>query len=519
MASKLPDYNIDDIAEAERIELETTQELCRRSFYQFFIHFWEFYNKEALVDNWHIKFCCDEAQEVMERIFKREPAKYDLIINIPPGSSKSSIFSQALNAWAWTRDQSIQILSGSHTGPLSLRDAVKSRDIIRSDEYKRLFPEVVLRKDTDAKSWFANTGGGVRMTCSVDSSPTGRHAHVIIIDDPINPVKALSELERDAVNDWFDSTLSTRKVDKKVAALILVMQRLNENDPPAHLLKKQGNRVRHICLPAELADNVEPKECLDNYKNGLLDPVRLDRAILDKLLIDLGQYSYAGQMQQSPVAQSGNLFKTECFKTVKALPSRIVRIVRSWDKAGTEDGGCRTAGVKLAELADKSFIFLDSVIGQWQAERREAIIKDTAKKDRTSCKIVIEMEGGSGGKESAEATVKNLVGFTVKADRPTGDKALRAEPLATQVNIGNVYILEGDWNTSFVEEFKLFPRGRFKDQVDAASQAFAFLAGKKGIDYGEMVRHKEAAKAQEKKAAPPAAPKPPRVIGGIVLPG
>ena len=181
------------------------------------------------------------------------------------------------------------------------------------------------------------------------------------------------------------------------------------------------------------------------------------------------------------------MFLPEKMPIVPVMPGRPARIIRSWDKAGTQDGGCRTAGVKMAELADGSYVIMDVVTGQWRAERREAVIYQTARTDGHDVRVVIEQEPGSGGKESAENTVRNLKGYVVDVDRPTGNKALRAEPLAAQVNIGNVSLLEGAWNKDFLDELRSFPKGRYKDQVDAASQAFAALTRKSAIDYKRMM--------------------------------
>lgn len=472
------------------INREAKRELCKRSLYYFFKYFWDIISNEPLVDNWHIRALCDEAQEVVERIVKRQPKKYDLIVNVSPGTSKSSLFSVMLPVWGWIKDPTLQYLTGSHAAALAISLSVKSRDIIKSDKFKYLFPEIQLRKDIDAKQWYQNSEGGARYTCSTEGSPIGRHAHLIIVDDPIDPRATLSQAERQTTNDWFDNTLSTRKVDKEVSALILVMQRLNEDDPTGYLLSKNKGNYRHICLPARLADNVTPFSYREKYIDGLFDPVRLNELTLKNMHLDMGDYNFAGQFEQNPVPASGGLFKSEKLQVVEALPAKIVKIVRSWDKAGTQGGGCNTAGVKMALLDDNSFIVLDVVKGQWSAEQREATILQTAQLDGKTVKIIIEQEGGSGGKESAENTVKNLRGFSVHLDRPTGDKALRADPFATHVNIGNVYILRGDWNREYIEELKLFPKAKFKDQVDASSQAFNFLNSKKTINYKNMVgRH------------------------------
>ena len=270
------------------------------------------------------------------------------------------------------------------------------------------------------------------------------------------------------------------------------MQRLNEDDPTGYLLSKNKSNYRHICLPARVADNVQPTKYKDKYIDGLFDPIRLNELTLRNLRLDMGDYNFAGQFEQNPVPSMGGLFKSEKLKAVDVLPAKIVKVVRSWDKAGTQGGGCNTAGVKMALLDDNSFIVLDVVKGQWSAEQREATILQTAQLDGKAVKIIIEQEGGSGGKESAENTVKNLRGFSVRVDHPTGDKALRADPFATHVNIDNVYLLKGDWNREYIEELKLFPKGKFKDQVDASSQAFNFLNSKKTTNYKDMVgRHRD----------------------------
>lgn len=467
------------------------RERCRRSFHFFFKEFWDVNNKEPLVDSPHIKYLCDEAEKVVRRIVARQPKEYDLIINVPPGTSKSNIFSQQLEAWAWILDPTLQFITASHSHSLSLALSVKSRDIIQSEKFQKYFPEIELRRDVNAKSWFSNTDGGYRYTCTPGISPVGRHAHLIVVDDPIDPSESTTETARETINEWFKNTLPTRVVSKEVSAMILVMQRLHENDPAGFLLKENEgtSNIKLIKLPGKIDNNTRaiPREAEQIYQDNLLDPVRLGEIVLSQLRHRLGPYNYAGQIDQNPVPQTGGMFSVENLKITKTIPDRLVEVYRSWDKAGTEGGGCNTAGVKMAKMANGDFIILDCVFGQWRADKREAIIRQIAELDGRSVKIVIEQEGGSGGKESAEATVRNLSGFVVKVDRPSGEKAARAEPFSTQVNIGNVWILEGAWNTEYIEELRLFPRGKFKDQVDASSQAFAALVGKSRIDYRKMM--------------------------------
>jgi predicted phage terminase large subunit-like protein len=117
--------------------------------------------------------------------------------------------------------------------------------------------------------------------------------------------------------------------------------------------------------------------------------------------------------------------------------------------------------------------------GQWSSEQRERIIRQTAEVDGKKCWVVVEQEPGSGGKESAENTIRNLAGYLVEADKPTGDKAKRADPLSVQVNNGNILLRIAEWNKVYMDEFELFPNSTYKDQVDATSGGFNFLTRKK----------------------------------------
>jgi len=152
------------------------------------------------------------------------------------------------------------------------------------------------------------------------------------------------------------------------------------------------------------------------------------------------------------------------------------RLIRYWDKAGTQGAGNYTSGVLMAATPDKMYIVVDVVRGQWSAAQREAVIKQTAQLDRErygrGVTIWVEKEGGSGGKESAENTVINLAGFTARAEHPTGDKEVRAGPYAAQAEVRNVKLLRGSWNWDYLEELTAFPNGTNDDQVDGSSGAF-----------------------------------------------
>lgn len=448
--------------------------LCRDSFFDFVRRFWGEIIPETPVWNWHIPYLCHELQAVAERVFQRKPKLYDLIINISPGTTKSTLCSVMFPAWCWARDPTLHTICGSYAFPLGMHLSTQCLRVIQSDKWRRLFPEVVL--ESESKALVVNTKGGWRLTTSTGGSVTGMHGHLIIVDDPINPKEAASDAQLRTANDWLDHTLSTRKIDKAITPTIMIMQRLHQDDPTGHMKNRKG--IRHICLPATTEREIRPAKLKKRYIGGLFDPKRLSRKVLKKSSEELGAYAYAGQFLQDPVPAGTAMFLVEELKIERGVP-KTVEDIRYWDKAGTANDGSFTVGVLMSKDRSGRYWIKDVIRGQWEAARRERIIRQTAEIDGKRVTVVVEQEPGSGGKESAQATVRNLAGFKVRKDRPVGDKVLRADPFAVQVNEGNVYLKLAEWNKALIEEMRFFPLSKYKDQVDACSGAFAILSGRK----------------------------------------
>jgi predicted phage terminase large subunit-like protein len=454
-------------------------ELCRRSFYRFLKEFWHILVAEEPVLNWHVKYLCDELQEVAELVFAGFPKEYDLVINVPPGSTKSTICSQAFPAWCWTRMGSAKFICGSYAHQVALKDSLKTRDVVQSEQYQRWFPGIELREDENTKGLFTNTQMGFRLSVGVGGLVTGYHGHFILVDDPLNPEESFSEAELKSVNRWMTNTLPSRKVDKRVTPTILVQQRLHQADPSGEMLSQTHSKVKHICLPGELTKAVSPPHLAANYIDSLLDPVRLPREVLQKSEKEMGAYGYAAQILQDPVPLGGGMFQVAKIELVDAVTVRLVREVRSWDKAGTKDGGNWSVGVRMG-VDDKGIYWIIDVIRvQYGSAEREALIKQTADLDGDNVRVILEIEGGSGGKESGENTVRNLAGHSIITFHPTGDKESRAYPFSSQVGAGNVKCLNRPWTKDYLEELRFFPLSKFTDQVDASSGAFNRLVRKK----------------------------------------
>lgn len=482
------------IRQALQNPIQSIRKLNDQSLYNFIRCFWAEVSNDEFKPNWHIKYICQELEQIAQQVGQKKPKQHDLIINIPPGTTKTITVSIMFPVWCWTKWYWMRFITASYSSDLSLESAEYSRDLIRSDKFKAIYPELDIKDDKDQKSNFKVVKkyweypgqaprllyGGNRFSTSVGGTLTGFHGHINIVDDALNPKQACSEKELQTANYWMDHTLSTRKTDKASTVQILVMQRLHQNDPAGHILEKNKKNVRLISIPGEIRSyrsQVKPDNLISYYKDELLDPIRMPWTVLQDLEADLGQYGYAGQIGQKPTPPGGGMFKVDHFTTTTTMPDphNVIETVRYWDKAGSEGAGAYTVGVKMCQLVNKKFLVMDVKRGQWSSEERERIIKQTAVADGPLCTVVVEQEPGSGGKESAEGTIRNLAGYSCYADRPTGDKVFRADPYSVQVNNGNVQVLHSDWNHDFIEEHRYFPVGTYKDQVDATSGAFARL--------------------------------------------
>lgn len=468
--------------------------LCQESYWDFVEEFWNEVIPETLEVNWHMKVMAREFQKIMEPVFRMEPKEYDLIFNVPPGSSKSSLLSILSCPWCWTRMPSLRFLGVAWGADLSLDFGNKARRLVRSKKYQETFPEIQITKDQDTKGFFANTLGGERRSTSVGADIVGRHAHVHVIDDPISPEGTLSEADLQKANRYIKETLPSRCVDKAVTPQITVMQRLSVDDPTAQrLARTKGTPVRHFCFPAKKQDNVKPKKYRKKYKyvkkwdDWYLDPKRISQTVQDNMFEALGSYAFAGQFEQRPVPLSGGMIHWEKLQRLPQPPvAQFERVYRWWDKAATKEGsGAYSAGVLFGVLANKKavprFWVLHVVRGRWDTHAREQVIKRTAEEDfiiwKNKYNIGLEQEPGSGGKDSAMGTIHNLAGFRVIAERATGDKLERAVPFSDQCNAGNVALADdggtGGWIPGFLEEAKYFGVGaKYLDQIDCCSASF-----------------------------------------------
>ena len=456
-------------------------EVCRRDFYFFVQEFWEVVIPEIPVWNWHIKYLCDELQSVAKNIFERKEKLHDLLINIPPGTTKSTIVTIMFPAWVWTIDPTLRIISNSYSSEISIEHAIKSRDIINSDKYRLYFPYVKIRKDKSGKQNYDNTENGARYTTSTGGAITGKHAHIIINDDPQNPKQAESEAHRKQAEDH-TKTLASRKTDKSVSVVITVMQRLHTKDVSGYLLDKKSDRLKHIKLPAEITENTKPipADLERFYKENLLDVKRLNKGVLSEAKTDLGSRGYNGQFLQNPTVEGGDIFKKEWFRIISQSDFEHLKWRHKTtnhfflDTAYTDKSENDPTGILTTCLIENNLYIIHSE--KWRKEFPDLvkIIPEYVAKHGYTPSSTIRIEPKASGK-SVIQTLKQFTKLNVtQTPIPKDDKKTRANAVAPQVECGRVFLVEGSWNEAFLEEVSGFPNAPYDEDVDLLGYAINY---------------------------------------------
>lgn len=411
-----------------------------------------------------------------------------LMIFAPPQHGKSELVSVRLPAYWLARRPNDPVMLASYNASLAEKHGGEARAVVESPLFSRLFPNIATTQSSRAKDEWAIDGhrGGMRSS-GVGGPLTGYGAGLGIIDDPFeNWAEAQSLTVRNSVWGWWKGTFRTRIWEG--GAIILVMTRWHEDDLAGRLLSEQAKEWTVLRLPAiaETQEERDQRNKLLNQPIGQPDPLgrapgeplaprRYSAMALAEIRTDVGSLVWNAEYQGAPTAPEGNRFKREWFEIVNESPAVASR-VRYWDKAGTDGGGKRTAGVLLARSPDRR-IYVESVVfGHWSAHEREKVIKQTAELDRekygAEVQVWMEQEPGSGGKESAENSVLNLSGFAVHAEAVTGSKDVRLQPFEAQCEAGNVKLVRAAWNAAYIDELCAIPNGAFRDMSDASGGAF-----------------------------------------------
>jgi predicted phage terminase large subunit-like protein len=416
---------------------------------------------------------------------------------LPPRSLKSILISVAYPAWLLGHDPTTKIICASYGQKLAETFARWTRQVMRSDWYKELYPATRLSPDHQAVGDFNTTAGGYRYASSVGGAITGTGADIIIVDDPTKPEDALSDVKRKEANLWAQHTLFTRLNDKINGKIILVMQRLHEDDMIGHVAELCNMKL--IAFPA-IAQEDEDYVIKTPFgmrrhsrKEGeALHPTREPLEVLDAIRKAVGPQFFSAQYLQMPAPPGGSIVRREWFSCFDpANPPPFDETLQSWDTASRSDelsdySVCTSWGRKGRQL------YLLSVFRKklnWPDLKR-AIIQQAS--IFGASKVYIEDASSGIG---LIQDLKSDGFYKVEAVKPKGEKPMRLRNVSAIVEAGQIFLpLQAPWLEDFLHELTMFPAGRYDDQVDSFSQALskAFLDVSPSKGFHDMVREDNA---------------------------
>lgn len=422
----------------------------------------------------------------------------NLIINIPPRHTKSSLVGVLWPAWEWTISPHLQWLVASYREALAIRDSVKCRRLIQSRWYQERWGSMFrMTGDQNEKRRYENDKAGYRVAIGVGTG-TGEGGHRLVLDDPISADQADSDAYREAANAWVDSTFSTRGNDPRTVARVVVMQRLHDQDTTGHLLEKMaagGTQFDHLVLPAEYEPTVQicaadlvhdPR----TVEGELLSPERFGPRELEALKIDLGsEQRVAGQLQQRPSPAGGSIFRRDWWEQGdrRYHVEDYAEVAERWMSLDTafKDGeeNDYTACVVVEALKNDTY----RVREVWREKLTfpqliPAIIASATRWNQDGRLSVVAIEDKGSGQSAVQVIQSSAPAWLssrVTAAPARHSKTYRARAVTYWCREGFILFphpsADAPWLWEFEEELYRFPAAAHDDQVDAFTQIIAML--------------------------------------------
>lgn len=424
---------------------------------------------DEFLPNWHIEAMTFCAERIIAGKLKRA------IVTIPPRHLKSIIFSVALPAYLLGIKPSTRIICVSYSNDLAVKHANDFRAVITSDWYRRAFPKTRVSREKDTQIETMTTARGFRLATSLGATLTGRGADLIVLDDPQKPDEALSEAHRNSAGQWFDTTLLSRLDSKSEGSVVVVMQRLHEDDLVGRLLERGGWDQLKIAAIAERDERMRigPRRTCKRKAGTVIDPRRETQEDLVRLRQSMGELFFSAQYQQEPIPLAGNIIKAEWFKEYDTPPTHTYgdTLVISIDTAmkGTPLADFSVATVWLGS-SDNCFL-----LDLWRdrvdyPQLRRAVIWLRDKYPNAT--LLIE-DKGSGTSLIQDFRADNR---SVIAINPEADKVTRVAKVSAQFEAGSVHFPKNaPWLDCLKAELLGFPNTRYDDQVDSVAQALSWM--------------------------------------------
>jgi phage terminase large subunit-like protein len=418
--------------------------------------------------NWHIEYLCNVAQRIVEDVAHGVPKDKDIIINVPPRSMKSLIWSVMLNAWAWTRYPHLKFMTISYADNLSAKFAYKTRLLIKSDWYQKYFGDVFqLSDDDNRKTSYSNNKTGTRESFGSTGSVTGSGADIILCDD-LNKPNDVSDTKLDNVISVYRDTIFNRLNFPLIGYRVVIAQRCHERDITGHLLSTDADSYEHICLPAQLSKDVKPLELGLNYVNGLLWTDRFSMEVLHQY--DKNTFMYASQYLQNPLSLDDGMIKKSWFSIIdkNSIPDDVFNSLK-WemylDTAYTtnekQDESACLIGAKYNNdvLIKKAYV--------WYLEFPQLLKKIQEVYAQNSVRI-IRCEPKANGLSLIQ-TLKHSTTLNITAtETPRDSKIMRVNNITNYLEAGRMKFLRDSSYEIAIQQLCAFPNSSKDGLVDCS---------------------------------------------------
>lgn len=461
-----------ELPSMEEIDLQLERAPLEEDLYEYLLWVFKVIYRRPFLPNWHHRNLCNVLMDI------HNGDLLHTIINIPPRYTKTEIVVKIFISWCYAKYFGCEFIHLAYSDDLALANSAAVKEIIMSVEFQKLWP-LEFKKDSTAKKKWKTMAGGEMSAAASGGSITGfgagklgspTFAGALIVDDPLKPEDSNSDVERNKINNRFPQTIKSRLNDRRTP-LIVIMQRLHEDDPVGFLLNG-GTELdfTHINLPAINEDG--PSKYDPREKGDALWDAKHDVEELEEMR-QKDAMGYAGQYQQRPAPAEGNIFKN--FKYYMTLPDDLYFKCHSWDftfkKSKTSD---YVVGSEWGKTRSKDIYLLDLIRAKMGFSESLEAIKHFAKKHPDYKAVLVEDKAnGSAIIDSVKGVVKKVI-----AINPTGSKEERAQAVAPIFDAGDIYLPHPSicpWIEDFVNECKIFPNGKHDDQVDSMTQAVEYL--------------------------------------------
>ena len=414
--------------------------------------------------NWHIEALAHALSRVASGETKR------LIITLPPRNLKSICASVALPAWFLGHYPSERVVAVSYSDVLARTHANDFRRVVNDPIYQATFPGMVIERDTDRE--ITTTKRGRRYATSIEGTLTGLGGNLVIIDDPLKLGDAHSEAIRSRSIEWYQSTLVTRPDDKNAARIVLVMQRVHQDDLAGYLEEQGGFEV--LNLPA-----IAQRQTVHDLGGGrtytrrvaeLLHPTHEPASVLLDLKRNMGPIAFSAQYQQCPIPLAGTIVKRKWLAAYDRIGQQAGdRIIISWDIALSEaETGDYSACVVLLQRRD-IFYILEVIRGRFPFDTLKRKIMEVKRRYGVATLLIEDSPISTGLIQSLKEQ-----SVSVTKRRPATDKRARLIAQCDLFAAGSILLpRQAAWLEDFVAEVLAFP-GRHDDQVDALTQGLAW---------------------------------------------